>query len=413
MKGRVEQDWNRIRGAFPSLASGTVFLENAGGTQVPLVVADRVHEYLLHTNVQLDAGYHLSQVCTRVVAQAHSFVSTLMNGSKGHVIFGPSTTALIKMLSDCYSQILAPGSEIVIAESGHEANIGPWTSLADRGVEIRWWRVDPRTCSLTLAALEEQLNERTALVAFPHVSNLLGEIADVTAITECVHRAGACVVVDGVAYAPHRAMDVDAWDVDWYAYSAYKVYGPHMAALYGRKDAVEELTGPNHFFVSKDDLPRKFEPGGSSYEGCAGLLALGDYLRFLVGSNLDKEGVCDRGTIEAAFERMVACERPVKEKLIGYLSDKPGVRIIGPEAVDDRRVSTISFVHERSSSRDIVTEIDRSDMAIRYGNMYAYRLCQALGLDPDDGVVRVSAVHYNTTHEIEHLIDLLERVLPG
>jgi len=317
------------------------------------------------------------------------------------------------MLSECYAEVLAPGSEIILAENGHEANLGPWVRLADRGLKVHWWKVDPQTGTSPLAGLESLLNERTAIVALPHVSNLLGEVGDLKAITERVHDAGARVVVDGVAYAPHRIMDVDAWDVDWYAYSTYKVYGPHMAVLYGRADAVAELTGPNHFFIPRDELPYKFELGGPSHEGCAGLLALGEYLQFLAGVQDDPAGMCDRATIEAAFKIMAACERPVQERLIGYLSNKPGVRIIGPNVADERRVSTISFVHERLNSRDIVEEVDRSGIAIRHGHMYAYRLCKALGLDPEDGVVRVSAVHYNTTAEIERLIDLLEHVLPS
>jgi cysteine desulfurase family protein (TIGR01976 family) len=403
----------RIREAFPALASSTVFLENAGGSQVPRVVAERIRNYLLNSYVQLDAGYELSQICTRVVDQAHRFASRLMNGSRGHVILGSSTTSLIRMLSECYAEVLTPGSEIILAENGHEANLGPWVRLADRGLKVQWWKVEPQTGTSPLAGLESLLSERTAIVAFPHVSNLLGEIGDLKAITESVHDAGARVVVDGVAFAPHRAMDVDDWDVDWYAYSTYKVYGPHMAVLYGRADAVAELTGPNHFFIPRDEVPYKFELGGPSHEGCAGLLALGEYLQFLAGVQDESSGMCDRGTIETAFKIMAACERPVQERLLSYLSNKPGVRIIGPIVADKRRVSTISFVHERLNSRDIVAEIDRSGIAIRHGHMYAYRLCQALGLDPEDGVVRVSAVHYNTTAEIERLIDLLERVLPS
>jgi cysteine desulfurase family protein (TIGR01976 family) len=399
----------RIRGQFPALEGTTVFLENAGGSQVPLIVADRVREYMLSSYVQLGAGYARSEQSTRLVADARDFVRLLMGGREGEVILGPSTSALLQMLADCYSRVLLPGQEVVVAESGHEANVGPWQRLERTGVVVRWWRLDPETCTCPLDRLEPLLTERTALVAFPHVSNLLGDIEDVRKITDLVHAAGARVVVDGVAYAPHRAMDVDAWGVDWYAYSAYKVYGPHMAALWGRRDALAEVTGPNHFFVADDDVPYKFELGGVDHEGCAGLLGLRDYLALL--ADLTDGGALDRSAVERAFDVMTACELPCQAALVAYLRSRPDVRIVGPTEAGSSRVGTVSFLHSELSSRAITEVVDRSDIAIRHGHMYAYRLCQALGLDPDDGVVRVSLVHYNTPEEIERLIDVLDKAL--
>jgi selenocysteine lyase/cysteine desulfurase len=312
------------------------------------------------------------------------------------------------MLADCYADILRSGQEIVLAETAHEANHGPWTRLASRGIAIRTWRMDPASFTCSLDALEEILTPRTAIVAFPHVSNLLGDIVDVRAVTALAHRAGARVVVDGVAYAPHRAIDVAAWDVDWYAYSTYKVYGPHMAALYGRRDAIAELTGPNHFFVPRDEIPYKFEPGGPSHEGCAGLLALGEYLRFVAGGNAGDP--CDRKTIVQAFDVMTALERPLQERVIDYLRAEPAVRLVGPTAAGDSRVPTLSFVHRTHPSREIAARVQAAGIGIRHGHMYAYHLVRALGLEPADGVVRASFVHYNTPEEADRLIAALAAI---
>jgi cysteine desulfurase family protein (TIGR01976 family) len=412
MGGRVElkptsEERARIRLVFPALAGSTVYLENAGGSQVPLTVADRVREYMLSSYVQLGAGYALSQRSTALVDEAHDFVRLLFNGRDGEVILGPSTSALLQMLANSYSQVLTPGDEVVVAQIGHEANIGPWKSLHRIGIELKWWEMDPETCDSPIDGLEKLLTDRTALVAFPHVSNLLGGILDVEAITELAHRSGARVVVDGVAFAPHRAMDVSAWSVDFYAYSAYKVYGPHMAALWASREALSELRGPNHFFIPDDELPYKFELGGVSHEGCAGILGLRDYLEFLV--RVEQPGSLGRPDIERAFDLMTACELPLQSRLIEYLDGRSDVRIIGPVTDDASRVGTISFVHDSKSSREITGVVDESGIAIRHGHMYAYHLCEALGRDPDDGVVRVSLVHYNTPEEIERLIEVLER----
>ncbi|MFH1842263.1 MAG: aminotransferase class V-fold PLP-dependent enzyme [bacterium] len=400
---------DRIRAAFPALESGIAFLENAGGSQVPRQVAEHMRQYLLESYVQIGAGYALSQQCTALVDEAHQFVQLLMNGRAGQVILGSSTSALLAMLASCYASLLKAGDEIVIAESGHEANLGPWKRLERHGAKLRWWRVDPQSGSSPLENLEPLINERTALVTFPHVSNLVGEIVDVQAVTDLAHRVGAKVVVDGVAYAPHRAIDCSGWNVDWYAFSLYKVYGPHMAALYGRKDAVAELTGPNHFFVSNDEVPYKFELGGVNHEGCAGILGMAEYLRELARPG--ETGALTRVDIEMAFVLMTACEYPLQEKLLAYLGEKPGVRVVGPAEPGPDRVGTISFVHESLRSQEISAAVDPSGVAIRHGHMYAYHLCEALGLDPEDGVVRTSFVHYNTVEEIERLIEVFEGVL--
>ena len=398
-----------IRSRFPALAGETVFLENAGGSQVPQSVVDRMRDYMLGSYVQLGASYPLSVRASQTVDEAHSFVKTLLGGSDGEVALGPSTSGLLQMLADCYARVLKAGSEVVVARCGHEANVGPWVRLERAGMQVRWWEVDPESYDSPIEALERLLSERTALVAFPHVSNLLGGIADVEAITRLAHAAGARVVVDGVAYAPHRAMDVATWGVDWYAFSTYKVYGPHMAALWGTRAAMTELEGPNHFFVAADDVPYKLELGGVNHEGCAGLLGVRDYLAFLAEEaepdRLDRQGV------ERAFNVMTACELPVQARLIEYLGSRPEVRIVGPAHARESRVGTVSFVHRSKSSREITDVVDRSGIAIRSGHMYAYRLCEALGLDPTDGVVRVSLVHYNTVEEIDRLIAVLDGAL--
>ena len=116
----------RVRSAFPALAGDVAFLENAGGSQVPAAVADRIRDYMVSSYVQLGAGYGLSQKATATVDEAHDFVRLLFNGSDGEVIFGPSTSALLQMLATSYSRLLSPGDEVVVAEIGHEANVGPW-----------------------------------------------------------------------------------------------------------------------------------------------------------------------------------------------------------------------------------------------------------------------------------------------
>jgi cysteine desulfurase family protein (TIGR01976 family) len=404
-------DTEQIREQFPALKSKEVFLDNAGGSQLPGVVIDRIQDFMINEFVQLGADYNTSRVATLTIEDAHAFVEMLMNGvGLGKVILGPSTSALCAMLADCYARALDPKrNEVIVCESGHEANISPWARLANRGYTVKTWRVDKDTFECPISSLRELLSERTRILAVPHVSNILGKIEDVKEIGRLAHEVGARIVVDGVAYSPHRAMDVADWDVDWYVYSTYKVYGPHMAAMFGTNEAISEIEGPNFFFVDPADVPYKFELGGVLYEGCAGVLGLKDYLNILLGRPPREE--IDRQGIEKAFDIMTAYELPLQKQLIEYLIQKDKVRIIGPSDTGASRVCTISFVHESKTSKEIVLAANDRGIGIRYGHFYAYYLAVALGLDPDDGVVRTSLVHYNSREEIDRLIECFEDVL--
>ncbi len=251
-------------------------------------------------------------------------------------------------------------------------------------------------------------------MAFPHVSNLLGHIDDAAVLTQMAHAAGARVVIDGVAFAPHRAVDVAALGADWYLYSTYKVFGPHMAALFGRHDALAELEGPNHFFIARDEIPYKFEPGNASYEGCAGLLALWAYLAR--AACIETDAPPAREGIEEAYRRFADLETALQAPLIDYLNGRSDVRIIGPPVPDASRVSTVSFVHEQHRSSEIVREAGARRFGLRHGHCYAYRLSERLaklGLahDVEDGVARVSLLHYNSEDEIRRLIECLDEIL--
>ena len=407
----------QIRGCFPSItACPDAFLDNAGGSQVPASVADAIRDYMITSYVQLGADYETSQISTETVARAHRFVELLFNaGESGHAILGSSTSVLCIMLAECYARSGAgTRDEIIIAETAHEANAGPWARLTDRGFEVRIWPVDPETTELSLDDLRSLLSERTRIVAFPHVSNILGRIEDAKTISQLVHDAGAKVVIDGVAYAPHRAIDVQAISADWYVYSTYKVFGPHMAALFGTHEAMAELEDLNHYFIPRDDVPYRFEPGGASHEGCAGLLGLWPYLALLAGS--DPEAEPTREVIEQAFGVICRRETELQARLMERLESLPGVRLIGPGARDSSRVSTVSFVHGSIPSRTIAVAANERNFGIRYGHFYAHRLCSRLAKhgtlhEVEDGVVRVSMLHYNTEAEIDGLIACLREII--
>jgi len=406
-------DLDFVRSQFPALAGEWTYLDNAGGSQVLVGVADRVRDYLLSTNVQLGASYAVSRQAGERVAEATRAVAASINAAdESEVVIGPSTTQLLANLALAMRPQLAPGDEVIVTNCDHEANIGPWVRLADQGVVVKTWEVDPDTLELRASDLEALMTERTRLVCFTHASNILGTINPVADITRRVHERGARVCVDAVSYAPHRALDVQAWDVDYYVFSSYKVYGPHLAVLYGKRELLEGLATINHFFVADEDVPRKLQPGSVNYELTYGLLGVIEYFEALAQRTAPSLAGGLHGRVVQAFESVAEQEEALATRLLGYLRSKNGVKVLGHDSADRAvRVPTVSFTAEGHDPAAVAAHVDGGRIGIRYGDFYARRLIESLGLGERNGVVRVSMVHYNTLDEIDALIARLDGLL--
>jgi cysteine desulfurase family protein (TIGR01976 family) len=404
-------DLSYVRQQFPALAGDWVFFDNAGGSQTPQVVGDRILDFLYQSNVQLGASYRVSQTATERVAAAQAGLATLINASDpNEVVLGASTSALLRVLAHCLGQTLAPGDEVIVTNCDHEANISPWMDWQALGVTVKVWTVNPQTLELELEALADLLTPRTKLVAVTHTSNVLGTINPIRAIADLVHRNGSLICVDGVAYAPHRQVDVQAWDVDFYAFSLYKTYGPHQALLYGRRELLEALPGFNHYFITS--VPYKLQPGNVNFELAYGCLGIVDYLTALAQHHGCAATVEVGQQLAQAFELIQTHEQALGDRLLQFLHQKPNVRIIGcPDADPAHRVPTLSFVVTGRDSADIPPLVDPHHIGIRYGHFYAVRLIEDLGLADQNGVVRVSMVHYNTLEECDRLIACLDSIL--
>jgi len=405
-------DLDRLRAEFPALAGNWIFLDNAGGSQVLRRVADRIHEYLLTTSVQLGATYAVSRHAAERVLNARRTIALLINAEHDEeVVVGGSTTSLMFMLAQAIAPGIRPGDEIVVTQTDHEANIGAWTRLQQYGATIKLWPVNRDSLQLELCDLDELLGPRVKWVAMTHASNVLGRINPVSEVARRVHALGARLCVDAVAYAPHRLVDVQASGADVYVFSFYKVFGPHLAVLWGRRDVLLPLPSLNHYFIGADDLPYKLQPGNVNYELSYGCIGIADYLTE-TGSSLGADGP-ERVRMQRAFDAFAVHEDALAEQLLAYLRGKRGVRVIGPAwVVPGERVPTISFIVNGVHADAIVPAIDPYGIGIRHGDFYARRLIAALDLDAGGGVVRVSIAHYNTAEEIKSLTAALEEVLP-
>jgi cysteine desulfurase family protein (TIGR01976 family) len=401
------------RSFFPGLEAPWIFMDNAGGSQIANQVTDRIAEFYRSSYTQLGATYQPSQLAGQRVAEGQAAIARFINAADpAEVIMGSSTTALLRMLAGTLGRFFPKGSEIIVTDCDHEANIGAWLGLERAGIIIKTWKLNPQSLELDIRDLEALLTRQTRLVAFTHASNILGTINPVEEITRLVHSRGALVCVDGVAYAPHRVIDVKQWNVDFYVFSFYKTFGPHYAVLYGKKALLRDLPGCNHFFIDNDQLPYKFQPGHVNFEFAWGLTGLPAYFDDLHRQLFPGSGEPDfRIRLQQVSESITRHENDLSDVVLGFLRTRPGVRIIGQPEASAKRVPTISFVVEGRNSESVVLETDKQGIGIRFGDFYARRLVGKLDLAKQNGVIRVSMVHYNTVEEADKLINVLDKII--
>ena len=401
-----------VRKQFPPLANGWAFFENAGGSYVPQSVIDRVQSYMSELQLQPSWTFGPSAEAAARMAEGKRLMAAMIGAESDEVIVGSSTTMNIYLLAQALRPGLTPGDEIVVTDLDHEANVGAWRRLAEFGVIIREWQIDSLTGLLDPAGLDGLIGPRTRVVAMSHCSNIVGSFNDVAAVAEKVHAIGGLLAVDGVAAAPHRAIDVKALDVDFYAFSLYKTFGPHLALLYAKRALWKDLAPQNHFFI--DESPAKLLPGGSNHELTAGLVGIADYFDLLDRHHFPGPENEFHGRVARVYRLIEAHERRLGERVLSYLRGKPGIRIIGKNSMAEGttgRAPTISFTVAGRSSQDIAEALNKERIAIGNGDFWARRCIEALGLTPEDGVVRVGIAHYNDDGDIDRLLVALDRVL--
>ncbi|MFT6302977.1 MAG: cysteine desulfurase family protein (TIGR01976 family) [Granulosicoccus sp.] len=392
-----------VQKQFPGLAANWVFFDNAGGSQILKGAVDRITEFLFERNVQTGGSYAISQSAASGLMEGRMAAQALVNASRPEeIVFGPSSTMLMQSLAAAMRGQLSSGDEIVVSTADHESNIGPWDRLREYGIKVKHWTLDHDSYSLRLQDLEPLMSDRTRLVCVHHVSNILGSINPIKDIASFVHQRGAQICVDGVAYAAHRAIDVQDWDVDYYIFSLYKCYGPHTAVMYGKYDLLSELDSLYHYFYGKDKVPGKLEPGNPNYELAYSTVGIVDYFVALgehhgaTGSRRDK--------LVAAYKAITAHEDALTERLLTYLNARNDCRVIGVNTnKNSSRVPTIAFKFEGQDSGAVARAMDDHGIAIRFGDFHSRRLVEELGEDGDNGVIRVSMLHYNTIEQVDRL----------
>jgi cysteine desulfurase family protein (TIGR01976 family) len=415
----VPFDADTLRAQFPALAREqggrpVVFLDGPGGTQVPQRVIDATVAYYRDTNANAGGAFVTSELSDAMALEGHASVADLLGAaSPDEIKFGANMSTLTLHIGRSIGAMLKPGDEVLVTTLDHEANVSTWRAMADdRGLTVRTVDIHPDDVTLDLEDLESKLSSKTKLVAVGYASNAVGTVNPVREIVARAHEVGALTYVDAVAYAPHGPIDVQALDTDFLVCSAYKWFGPHLGALYGKADVLDRLPAfkvrPAH---------DRFETGTANFEAIAGTLAATDYLRDVGRAYGDVTGAPGA---EAGSERrrelvagMVAIrdyERTLVTRLIHGLRAIRGVTIHG---ITDpsrfaARVPTVSISIDGVHPRAAAEALGRQGIFTWDGDFYATGLIERLGKAETGGVLRLGLVHYNTADEVDRTLSALD-----
>jgi len=398
-------DVERYRADFPILSETVngkplVFLDSAASAQKPRQVIDRVSQVYETGYANVHRGLHyMSEKATGDYEAARETIRRYINaGSTAEIIYTRGATEAINLVASSWGRKnLVEGDEIIVTYLEHHSNIVPWQMLRDeKGLVLKAVPVLPDG-SFDMKAFKELLTDRTKMVAVAHVSNVLGTILPVEEIIRLSHAAGAKVLLDGCQAIQHMSVDVQALDVDFYAFSGHKLYGPSgIGVLYGKEallDAMPPYQGGGDMISSVTleksewaDLPHKFEAGTPAI---AQAIGLGAAIEYVEGIGVDRIGQYERDLLNYAHQKLASVD---------------GLRIIGTAP---GKVSVVSFTMESAHPHDIATIVDRHGVAVRAGHHCAQPLMDHFDIG---SAARASIGLYNTRAEIDTLVRSLEKV---
>ena len=397
-------DVSAVRALYPALADGHAYLDGAAGTQVPVPVIDAIAAAYRAGIGNLGGAFAASRRSDVIVAQARAAVADLVGGTADGVVFGPSATALAYRMSEALSRQWTTDDEIVVSRLDHDSNIRPWIQAAGRvGALVRWAEIDLATGELPAQQYAELVGPRTRLVAVTAASNAIGTRPDVAAIAGYAHAVGALCYVDGVHATPHVPVDIAALGADFYATSAYKWSGPHVAAVVA-DPALLETVWPDKLAPSSNAVPWRFERGTLPFADLAGVTAAVDHLAGLaaLGAGTSRGG--GRRDPPGAHPRVDGGGRGARGRAVRPAARRPReARRRDPVRQGRPARADRLLQRRRGGPRAVAEHLASRGVNVWNGDNYAYELCQVLGLQ-SDGAVRAGIVHYNDDSDVDRLL---------
>jgi len=399
-------DVTAVREQFPALerthgGRRAVYFDGPGGSQVARPAIDAVTGYMRRGGANLHGPFPTSVETEEILRDTRQAVAHFLGSEPDEVAFGANMTTLTFAVSRALARTWDRGSEIVVTELDHRANVDPWLlAAAERGATVRWLRVDPETLTLEQHDLEGTINEKTKLVAVGLASNAVGTVNDVAAIAQRAHEAGAFVAVDAVHAAPHISVDSDALGADILTCSAYKFFGPHVGMTVVKRGLLEALS-VYKVEPAPDYIPDKLETGTQNHEGISGVKGAIDFIASLGNGGSPRERLVSGMRVVEEYEADLSA------RFRTALREIPGLELYAaPEGV--RKTPTVAFRIEGRTPREVTERMAREGFFVADGHFYASTLAEKLGIRDIGGWVRAGLAPYNTEEEVEGFIESLK-----
>lgn len=398
-------DVEKVRAQYPALADGRAWLDGAAGTQVPEVVIEAISDAYRVGLSNVGGPYESSRRSSGIVAEARAAVADLVGApDPACVAFGASMTSLTYRFAGVLALGWNPGDEIVVTNLDHDANVRPWVQLAQRaGATVRTAEIDPATGELPVDEVVGLIGDRTKLVAVTAASNLLGVMPDLKPITDRAREVGALSYVDGVQHCPHAHVRIEDLGADYYATSAYKWAGPHLAAVVAADPWGLENLHPDKLKPSPESSPERFELGTNPFAAMAGAVAAVEHL-----AGLDTDATGSRAErLAASRKAVVGHEERLAGRLFEGLAGLGGVQRHG--SPQGPTTPTAFFTVHGKAPAEVSAALSERGLNVSSGHSYAWELVHALGIGAEGGV-RASLSHYSTDEEVDRLLTALGEI---
>jgi cysteine desulfurase family protein (TIGR01976 family) len=401
-------DVTAVREQFPALerthnGRRAVYFDGPGGSQVARSAIEAVSGYMTRGGANLHGPFPTSVETEALLRDARQAAADLLGAKPEEVAFGANMTTITFAISRALARTWDEGSEIVVTELDHRANVDPWLlAAAEKGATVRWVRVNPETLTLEADDIERAINEKTKLVAVGLASNAVGTVNDVAAIAQRAHEAGAFVAVDAVHAVPHIPVDRDVIGADVLTCSAYKFFGPHVGVTAVKRDLLEALSAYK-VEPAPDYIPDKLETGTQNHEGIAGVKGAIDFIASL------GNGTSLRDKLVSGMRVVEEYEADLAARFRAALREIPEVKLYAaPDGV--RKTPTVAFRINGRTPREVTEHMTEEGFFVADGHFYASTLAGKLGIADKGGWVRAGLAPYNTWEEIEGFIGSLERL---
>lgn len=395
-------------GSRPGDAGAPVFMDGPGGTQVPDEVSTAVSQYFLRDNSNIEGEFPLTQRTDALIARARHYGGEFVGGDWRGIVFGQNMTTLNFNLARAVGRTMQPGDEIITTALDHEGNVSPWLLLAeDRDFTVHTVGLTGEL-AIDLDQLRSKLSNRTKVVAFSLASNAVGSISAVREIVDLAHSVGALAWADAVAYAPHRRIDVDALGCDVLLCSPYKFFGPHSGMAWLRPDLASIWPAERVRPAGSEPPGHRFETGTLAHEALAGFVAAVDYLASL-GRGAD---LAER--LDSAYAAIQRHEVALAERFLAGIAAMPHISLVGPPTADPAsRVGTFGLIVDGRSPAECARILGERGVYTWNGNFYAQGVMEHLGVDLEEGILRIGVVHYNTDDDVDRTLAELARLAPA